>query len=55
MGSRDELAPYNQRERAAHPEGETQLYPSWQQSQYLHSMFSTQHESLDSKLLSKIE
>jgi hypothetical protein len=36
MGSRDELAPYNQRERAAHPEGETQLYPSWQQSQYLH-------------------
>ena len=47
LGTRDELGAYNKRERAAHPEGETQLFPRWQQSQYLHGMFSTQHESLD--------
>jgi uncharacterized protein YbjT (DUF2867 family) len=47
LGSRDELAAYNERERAAHPEGELEIFPSWQQSQYIESMFSTQHESLD--------
>jgi len=47
LGSRDELAAYNKRERAAHPEGETDLYAGWQQSQYMHSMFSAHNESLD--------
>ncbi|RYC68571.1 MULTISPECIES: aromatic alcohol reductase [Spirosoma] len=47
LGSRDELAAYNQRERAAHPEGEQEVYPSWQQSQYMHSMFSAQNQPLD--------
>jgi len=47
MGSLDDLAASNARERAAHPEGEAELYPRWQQSQYMHSMLSARHESLD--------
>jgi uncharacterized protein YbjT (DUF2867 family) len=47
LGSLDDLGAYNKRERAAHPEGENELYASWQQSQYMHSMFSTQHKALD--------
>jgi nucleoside-diphosphate-sugar epimerase len=47
MGSLAELSAYNRRERAAHPEGENELYARWQQSQYVQSMFSTHHESLD--------
>lgn len=47
MGSREEFAAYNQRERVAHPEGETELYPAWQQGQYLYSMFSVQNDPLD--------
>lgn len=47
MGSRDELAAYNRRERAAHPEGETEVYPGWQRGQYMHSMFSVRNEPLD--------
>ena len=47
LGSRDELAAHNKRERAAHPEGEAELYASWQQSQYLQSMFGTHHDTLD--------
>ncbi len=47
MGSLDDLAASNARERAAHPEGEAELYPRWQQSQYMHSMLSARHASLD--------
>jgi len=47
LGSRAELAAKNKRDRAAHPEGENELYASWQQGQYLQSMFSTHHDSLD--------
>ena len=47
MGSLDDLAASNARERAAHPEGEAELYPRWQQSQYIHSMLSARHASLD--------
>ena len=47
MGSLEELAAYNKRERAAHPEGEQEIYPRWQQSQYQQSMFTVQNESLD--------
>lgn len=46
-GSLEELSAYNKRERAAHPEGENQLYASWQQSQYVHSMFTAHHPKLD--------
>ena len=49
LGSREELAERNRRDRAEHPEGETQLYASWQGSQYLQSMFSSHHQSLDNE------
>ncbi len=47
LGSRADLAAHNESERAAHPEGEAQLYASWQQSQYIYSMFSVQNDPLD--------
>ncbi|MBO0933856.1 NmrA family NAD(P)-binding protein [Fibrella aquatilis] len=46
-GSLEALSNYNKKERAAHPEGEQQQYPAWQQSQYLHSMFSVQFDQVD--------
>ncbi|WP_307449620.1 MULTISPECIES: SDR family NAD(P)-dependent oxidoreductase [Chryseobacterium] len=33
--------------RKQHPEGEHQLYPAWQQMQYLYSMFAAHHHTLD--------
>jgi NmrA-like family len=47
MGSLESLSAYNKKERAAHPEGESELYPDWQGSQYMHSMFSVQNKVLD--------
>ena len=47
MGSLADFSAYNKRERAANPEGENQLYAKWQQSQYMHSMFSVQNGPLD--------
>ena len=47
LGSLEDLRLYNKRERAAHPEGENELYAGWQQTQYMQSMFSAHHQSLD--------
>lgn len=47
MGTLESLSAYNKKERAAHPEGENELYPKWQGSQYMHSMFSVHNEHLD--------
>ena len=47
LGSLEELNLRNKSERAADPEGENELYPPWQQSQYEDSMFSVHHDSLD--------
>jgi nucleoside-diphosphate-sugar epimerase len=47
MGSLENLRAYNQQERAAHPEGENELYPAWQQSQYMQSMFTAVLQPLD--------
>jgi len=47
MGTLTELDAYNKRERAAHPEGENELYAKWQQTMYMHSMFSAHNEVLD--------
>ena len=47
IGTRAELAASNRQQRAAQPEGEHELYPRWQQSQYMLSMFSVQNEPLD--------
>lgn len=48
-GKLAELDAYNKSERAAHPEGENELYAKWQQSQYIHSMFSAHNETLDNE------
>ncbi len=55
MGSLESLSAYNKKERAAHPEGENELYPKWQGSQYMHSMFSVYNEHLDNDRYNDIE
>ena len=47
MGSLAGLDGWNKSERAAHPEGEEELYAKWQQSQYMYSMFMARNEVLD--------
>ncbi|QJD76985.1 aromatic alcohol reductase [Spirosoma rhododendri] len=47
MGRLADLAAYNRRGRAADPDGENQLYPRWQQGQYMQSMFSVLNDPLD--------
>jgi NmrA-like family len=47
MGSMEDFSAANKQERSAHPEGEKELYSSWQGKQYLHSMFSVQNTPLD--------
>ena len=40
LGSLDQLDAFIRGERAAHPESENELFPRWQQIQYMHNMFS---------------
>jgi nucleoside-diphosphate-sugar epimerase len=47
MGSLESLSAHNKKERAAYPRGEKELYPAWQGSQYMHSMFTVQNNPLD--------
>jgi NAD(P)-dependent dehydrogenase (short-subunit alcohol dehydrogenase family) len=47
FGSMEGFSAYNKMQRAAHPEGENEVYPQWQQAQYLYSMFLVHHASLD--------
>ena len=47
MGSLVGLSAYNKQERTAHPEGEQEVFPTWQRSQYTHSMFSVTQKPLD--------
>jgi uncharacterized protein YbjT (DUF2867 family) len=47
LGTIADLGANNKKERAAHPEGEKEVYASWQGTQYLHSMYSAHHEQLD--------
>lgn len=47
MGSMEDFSAYNKQQRQANPEGENELYPRWQQSQYIYSMFSVPHQALD--------
>lgn len=47
LGSLEDFSASNKRERAAHPEGEKEMYPQWQAMQYLYSMFSVQNQPLD--------
>jgi len=47
MGSMEGFSAYNKQQRAAQPQGENELYPKWQQAQYLYSMFLVHHSILD--------
>jgi len=47
MGSMEGFSAYNKIQRAANPGGENELYPKWQQSQYLYSMFLVQHPEIN--------
>ncbi|WP_461452467.1 NmrA family NAD(P)-binding protein [Mucilaginibacter sp.] len=47
MGTMEGFSAYNKTQRAAQPEGENELYPKWQQAQYLYSMFLVHHSHLD--------
>jgi hypothetical protein len=47
LGSLEDLRAYNHRERAAHPEGENEVFPQWQRGQYMQSMFSVHPGPLD--------
>ncbi|MBS7562906.1 SDR family NAD(P)-dependent oxidoreductase [Mucilaginibacter sp. Bleaf8] len=46
-GTMEQFSAYNQKLRAENPEGEKELYPRWQQAQYLYSMFAAHHTGLD--------
>ena len=47
FGTVESLTEQNKMDRAAHPEGENELYPNWQRGQYMQSMFSSQMKALD--------
>jgi NAD(P)-dependent dehydrogenase (short-subunit alcohol dehydrogenase family) len=55
MGSMEGFSAYNKQQRAANPEGENELYPKWQQAQYLYSMFSVPHQGLDNERYEGLE
>jgi len=47
MGSMEDFSAHNKHARAANPDGENELYPKWQQAQYVYSMFLVHHSQLD--------
>lgn len=47
QGTLDQFKETIDKVRKAHPEGERELYPAWQQMQYLYSMFAAHHHELD--------
>ncbi|WP_100074804.1 SDR family NAD(P)-dependent oxidoreductase [Chryseobacterium camelliae] len=47
QGSMDQFMDMITKIRKQHPEGERELYPAWQQMQYLYSMFAAHHNTLD--------
>lgn len=48
-GTMESFSAYNKTQRAANPAGENELYPNWQQAQYLYSMFFVHHDTLDNE------
>lgn len=55
MGSLEDFAAANKKDRAAHPEGEKEVFPDWQAKQYMHSMFSVRNEKLDNDRYPDVE
>ena len=49
LSSLEGFAQYIKKQRAENPAGENELYAKWQQSQYMYSMFSTQHHQLSNE------
>ncbi|KQM73033.1 NmrA family protein [Pedobacter sp. Leaf216] len=46
----DQFANFIKQQRADNPAGEMELYAKWQQAQYMYSMFTTQHPTLDNEI-----
>lgn len=55
MGSLEAFSNYNKKQRADNPKGEEELYPAWQQSQYMHSMFSFSNDPVDNDRYKNID
>ena len=55
MGSLEDFAAANKKARAENPEGEKEVFPDWQGKQYLYSMFSVHHETLDNDRYPDVE
>ncbi len=55
LGSLEELAATNKKERAENPAWEAEVYPAWQGKQYLHSMFSIGNDTLDNSRYADVE
>ncbi len=47
MGTRESLKEFTRKMRAENPAGEKEVFPGWQQSQYLLSMFTAKPVTLD--------
>lgn len=55
LGSQDEFLDTINHIRQEHPESENELYPAWQQMQYLYSMFAAHHQHIDNEKYSVIK
>ncbi len=49
LSSLEDFAQFIKKQRADNPAGEKELYAKWQQSQYMYSMFTTQHDQLQNE------
>ncbi len=54
MGSMEAFSASNKRQRAEYPEGEKEVFPSWQAMQYLYSMFYVQNKPLNNDRYSDV-
>lgn len=55
IGEMDQFSDSIKLQRASNPSGERELYSKWQQSQYLYSMYSTQHSVIDNNRYENLE
>jgi nucleoside-diphosphate-sugar epimerase len=53
-GSLEQFSTVIDKIRQTHPEGEQELYPQWQQMQYLYCMFAAQHPHLNNSRYSDL-
>ena len=49
MGSLEDFQAYTRKLRSEDPAGEQEVFPRWQQQQYMHDQFSTHHDRLDNE------